>query len=122
MHNYKELKIWKKSMDLVQNVFQLTASFPNSEKYGLIDRIKRRSISVPSNIAEGAGRTTNKDFSRFLSISRGSLNELNTQLIISCRLNFIENDQLNELEIKINEIQKMIYKFNQGLETKNDQS
>jgi len=122
MHNYKELKIWKKSMDLVQNVFQLTASFPNSEKYGLIDQIKRSSISVPSNIAEGAGRTTNKDFSRFLSISRGSLNELNTQLIISCRLNFIENDQLNELEIKINEIQKMIYKFNQGLETKNDQS
>jgi four helix bundle protein len=122
MHNYKELKIWKKSMDLVENVFQLLANIPNSEKYGLIDQIKRSSISVPSNIAEGAGRTSNKDFSRFLSFSRGSLNELNTQLIISYRLNFIENDQLNELEIKINEIQKMIYKFNQGLETKNDQS
>ncbi|WP_019039148.1 four helix bundle protein [Psychroflexus tropicus] len=122
MHNYKELKIWKKSMDLVENVFQLTASFPNSEKYGLIDRIKRSSISVPSNIAEGAGRTSNKDFSRFLSISRGSLNELNTQLIIGYRLNFIENEQLNELEIIINEIQKMIYKFNTGLETKKNQS
>lgn len=122
MHNYKELKIWQKSMDLVENVFQLIANFPDSEKYGLIDQIKRSSISVPSNIAEGAGRNSNKDFSRFLSISRGSLNELNTQLIISLRLNFIENDKLNKLENEINEIQKMIYKFNQGLETKINQS
>ena len=122
MHNYKELKIWQKSMDLVENVFQLIANFPDSEKYGLIDQIKRSSISVPSNIAEGAGRNSNKDFSRFLSISRGSLNELNTQLIISHRLNFIENDRLNKLENEINEIQKMIYKFNQGLETKINQS
>jgi len=109
-------------MDLVENVFQLIANFPDSEKYGLIDQIKRSSISVPSNIAEGAGRNSNKDFSRFLSISRGSLNELNTQLIISLRLNFIENDKLNKLENEINEIQKMIYKFNQGLETKINQS
>ncbi|WP_127844166.1 four helix bundle protein [Psychroflexus aestuariivivens] len=116
MHNYKELKIWQKSIDLVENVFQLIADFPNSEKYGLVDQIKRSAISVPSNIAEGAGRNSNKDFGRFLSISKGSLNELNTQLIISNRLNFISNDKLNKLEKDINEIHKMIYKFNQGLE------
>lgn len=106
MHNYKELKIWQKSIDLVENVFQLIAYFPNSEKYGLIDQIKRSAISVPSNIAEGAGRSSNKDFRRFLSISKGSLNELNTQLIISNRLRFIDNDMLSKLEDDINELQK----------------
>lgn len=116
MHNYKELKIWQKSIDLVENVFQLIADFPNSEKYGLIDQIKRSAISVPSNIAEGTGRNSNKDFGRFLSISKRIFNELNTQLIISNRLNFISNDKLNKLEKDINEIHKMIYKFNQGLE------
>ncbi|MFN2261370.1 MAG: four helix bundle protein [Psychroflexus sp.] len=116
MHNYKELKIWQKSIDLVENVFHLISDFPNSEKYGLIDQIKRSAISVPSNIAEGAGRNSNKDFSRFLSISKGSLNELNTQLVISNRLNFVDNDKLNQVEESINEIQKMIYKFNQSLE------
>ncbi|SEA05813.1 four helix bundle protein [Psychroflexus halocasei] len=120
MHNYKELKIWQKSIDLVENVFQLIRELPLSEKYGLIDQIKRSAISVPSNIAEGAGRNSNKDFRRFLSISKGSLNELNTQLIISNRLNFIDNDKLNQLEKDINEIQKIIYKFNQNLESKNN--
>ena len=118
MHNYKELKIWKKSMDLVENIFQLIANFPDSEKYGLIYQIKRSAISVPSNIAEGAGRNSNKDFSRFLSISKGSLNELNTQLIISYRLNFIDSKVLDQLEDTINEIHKMIYKFNQSLDFK----
>ena len=118
MHNYKELKIWKKSMDLVENIFQLIANFPDSEKYGLIYQIKRSAISVPSNIAEGAGRNSNKDFSRFLSISKGSLNELNTQLIISYRLNFIDSKVLDQLDDTINEIHKMIYKFNQGLDFK----
>lgn len=118
MHNYKELKVWQKSLDLVESIHQLVFNFPKSETYGLIDQMKRSPISVPSNIAEGARRNSNKDFSRFLSISIGSLNELNTQLIISSRLNFIEIDQLNELETRINEIQKMIYKFNQGLEIK----
>ncbi|SHE39621.1 four helix bundle protein [Psychroflexus salarius] len=118
MHNYKELKIWKKSMDLVENIFQLIANFPDSEKYGLIYQIKRSAISVPSNIAEGAGRNSNKDFSRFLSISKGSLNELNTQLIISYRLNFIDSKVLDQLDDTINEIHKMIYKFNQSLDFK----
>ncbi len=118
MHNYKELKIWKKSMDLVENVFQLIANFPDSEKYGLIYQIKRSAISVPSNIAEGAGRNSNKDFSRFLSISTGSLNELNTQLNISYRLNLIDSKVLDQLEDTINEIHKMIYKFNQSLDFK----
>lgn len=116
MHNYKELKIWQKSIDLVENVFQHIVKFPNSEKYGLIDQIKRSAISVPSNIAEGAGRNSSKEFRRFLSISKGSLNELNTQLIISNRLNFIDKDELYKLEEDITEIQKMIYKFNRSLE------
>lgn len=89
MHNYKELKIWQKSIDLTEQAYQIISDFPNSEKYGLVDQIKRSAVSVPSNIAEGSGRNSNKDFSRFLSISKGSLNELNTQFIISYRLNLI---------------------------------
>ena len=116
MHNYKKLNFWIKSTDLVENIYSLLKSFPKSEIYGLVDQIKRSSISVPSNIAEGSGRSSNKEFSRYLSISKGSLNELNTQLIISQRLGFIDNTVFQELEDDINEIHKMVYKFNQSLE------
>ena len=104
-----------KSIDLVENIYNLIKSFPKSEMYGLVDQIKRSSVSVPSNIAEGSGRSSNKEFSRYLSISKGSLNELNTQLIISQRLGYIDSITLEKLENDISEIHKMIYKFNQGL-------
>lgn len=79
--DFKDLRIWKQSMDIVTDIYTLLDNLPNIERYALADQIRRSSVSVPSNIAEGQRRNSNKDFIRFLSISRGSLGELETQLI-----------------------------------------
>lgn len=86
MHNLKELKVWNKAIELATEVYQITADFPKEEKYGLTAQIGRSAVSVPSNIAEGAGRNSNKEFNHFLGISNGSSYELQTQLIISRNL------------------------------------
>ena len=91
MNRYKELLVWQKSIDLAVDVYQLTEKLPKEERYGLISQINRRVVSSPSNIAEGAGRNTTKEFNNFLGIAQGSSFELDTQLIISSRLNFISN-------------------------------
>ncbi|MDB5011969.1 MAG: ribosomal protein [Daejeonella sp.] len=109
MHNFKDLRVWQKSMDLTTDIYKLLACFPIDEKFGLISQLKRAAVSVPSNIAEGAGRNSNKEFSHFLSISLGSLFELETQLIISNNLNLINSDSLSEINNKISELQKMIF-------------
>ena len=81
-HNFRELIIWKESMSLVKKIYFLTSQLPNDERFGLISQINRSCISIPSNIAEGSGRTTEKEFSRFLEIAMSSSNELETQLIL----------------------------------------
>jgi len=83
MHNLKELKIWHKAMDLFVEVYEASSKFPKEEIYGLTSQIKRSAISIPSNISEGAGRNSNKEFIHFLRIANGSSYELQTQLIIS---------------------------------------
>ena len=83
MKTHRDLKVWQNSLDLVTEIYKLTKAFPNSETFGLACQIQRSAVSVPSNIAEGAARNSNKEFSRFLSIALGSLAELETQLIIS---------------------------------------
>jgi four helix bundle protein len=90
MNNYKELKIWTKAMILVEEAYHLAKILPDEEKFGLISQIKRCSVSIPSNIAEGAGRNSKKEFIHFLSISNGSTTELETQLILLIRLKFIK--------------------------------
>ena len=107
MNNYKELKIWQKSMDLVELVHKLTSSFPKEEKFGLISQIQRCSVSIPSNIAEGAGRNSNKEFKHFLSIANGSSNELSTQLHLSIRIGYVIEDDASEIFRLLTEIQKM---------------
>ena len=99
MHNFKDLRVWQKSIELITDIYKLLASFPTDEKFGLISQLKRAAVSVPSNIAEGAGRNSNKEFNHFLSISLGSLFELETQLIISKNLNLINSDSLLEMII-----------------------
>lgn len=89
---HKRLEVWKKSMDLVIELYKVTEAFPKEEKYALIDQIRRSAISIPSNIAEGAGRHTKKEFINFLHIAQGSLSELDTQLELSLRLNYLRND------------------------------
>jgi four helix bundle protein len=109
MNNHKELEIWKRSIKLAVSVYKATKGFPSEEKFGLTSQIRRCSVSVPSNIAEGAGRKGNKEFLHFLGIAYGSLCELETQLIISLELEFLNHDVFNNLNEEINEIQKMTY-------------
>lgn len=107
MHNFKEFQVWQRGIDLVKEVYRITSKFPNDEKFGIISQLRRCAVSIPSNIAEGAGRKTDRDFSNFLSISLGSQFELETQLIISKDLGFLSDDLLNKTTIELNEIQKM---------------
>ena len=88
---HHDLKVWQEAMDLVKMIYQSSSSFPESENFGLTSQIRRAAISVPSNIAEGAARTSDKEFLQFLSISRGSLSEVETQMLISRNLGYLEN-------------------------------
>ena len=88
--SYRELEVWKQSMDFVLDVYRELKTFPVEERYGICDQIRRAAVSIPSNIAEGFGRDTPKEFSHFLSIARGSLYELSTQLEIANRLGFLQ--------------------------------
>jgi len=116
INSYKDLLIWKKSIVIVVKVYQLTKAFPSEELYALTSQIKRASVSIPSNIAEGYGRNTDKSFSHFIDISRGSLCELETQLIIAKELGFIVNYELyNEILELIIEESKMINAFSKSL-------
>ena len=115
MHKYKELKIWQIAITLVAEIYQITAAFPDKEGFGLIRQINRAAVSIPSNIAEGDGRNSTKEFIHFLSIAHASSYETETQLIISHNLNYISKNELDVLVEKINEWQKMSYAFQQRL-------
>jgi four helix bundle protein len=94
--------VWQVSVELVRDLYSLTASFPSSELYGLTSQIRRAAISVPSNIAEGAARTTKREFAHYLSMARGSLSEIDTQLTIAKQLNYIDNDE--EVQQKLDRV------------------
>lgn len=114
--SHKDLLIWKKGITLVIKVYNLTKEFPSEELYALSNQIKRAVVSIPSNISEGYGRNTDKSFSHFLDIARGSLCELETQLIIAKELGFIVNFELyNEVLELIIEESKMINAFSKSL-------
>ena len=108
MNNFRELKVWQRSIELVKEVYQITQHHPKEEMYGLTNQIRRCSVSVPSNIAEGAGRGSSNEFNHFLSIALGSSFELETELIISNELKYITKEELALLITELNEIQKMI--------------
>jgi len=116
MHKVEDLKIWQKSIALAKQVYSVVANLPSDEKYGLSSQIKRCAVSVASNIAEGAGRNSNKEFKHFLSIANGSCYELQTQLILTYELNLIEKYKIDELLPLITEIQKMNYSFQKSLQ------
>jgi four helix bundle protein len=116
IHNYKELKVWQKQRELVKFVYQLTSKFPKEEIYTLTSQIRRAVVSIPSNISEGAGHFSNKEFSRFLEIAYVSSCELDTQITLSFDLNFINEDELNNSNIYIDGIQKMLAGLIKSLE------
>jgi len=107
MHNFQELKIWQKAISVAEQIYILSSRFPPEEKYGLTSQIRRSAISIPSNIAEGAGRNTNGEFKNFLGIANGSTKELCTQLIISERLKLVSEEKIKPIINDLMEIQKM---------------
>ena len=97
VRNYTELIAWQKGMDFVEAVYKATKQFPKEELYGLTSQLRRAVVSIPSNIAEGQGRRSTKEFVQFLSIAHGSLREAETQILIAKRLNYIDAEQVRRL-------------------------
>jgi four helix bundle protein len=114
--SYRDLIVWKKSVELVQDVYELTAVFTSNERFGLTSQMRRCAISIPSNIAEGWGRKRTGSYVQFLGIASGSLAELTTQLEIAFRLNYCSLERRNMLENKMNELSKMLFVLIQKLE------
>lgn len=116
MHNFKELKVWKMSIELTKLVFELTRSFPNEHKFGLSNQLFRCAVSIPSNIAEGCGRKSDKELKQFVSISLGSSFELETQIIIAKEVDLITIEQFDSINSKLLEIQKMLNGLSKSLD------
>ncbi|QEC66326.1 four helix bundle protein [Panacibacter ginsenosidivorans] len=117
---YKNLDVWKYSFDFVKEIYKATLSFPADEKFGLTSQLRRAAVSLPANIAEGAGRKSTKEFIRFLSIALGSVSELDTLLLLSKDLKFIEGETVTELLDRLNIIGKLIYGLMKSLGYKSE--
>lgn len=116
MNQFRNLQVWQKAVSLAEMVYQETKDFPAEEKFGLTSQIRRSSVSIPSNIAEGAGRNTKKEFRNFLGHANGSAYELETQLIIARNLKYLNEKGFEEMEARCKEIQKMLYALRNKLE------
>lgn len=118
LQSYRELRVWQKAIDLVEQVYRLTAGFPTEEKFGLVSQMRRAAVSVPANIAEGYGRSHRGDYLRSLSIARGSLLELETHLTIAVRLGYTpaEGDSAADIGSHVQEVDRMLYGLIQSLE------
>lgn len=116
MNNFKELKVWQKAIELSVLMYKTTKNFPTDEKFGLVSQINRCSVSISSNIAEGAGRNNKKEFRQFLGIAQGSCYELESQTFLSNKLEFISDEKLEEIGAIINEVNKMIHGLKKSLE------
>lgn len=115
MHQFKELKVWQKGRELVKNVYLTTHKFPKEELFGITSQMRRSSVSITTNIAEGCGRNTDADLNRFLDIANGSAYELETLVILSFDLNYLTQEEFEFFNSKLNEIQRMIFGFKQSL-------
>lgn len=107
-HNFKNLKVWQKAVDLAVNVYELTKSFPSEERFGITSQMRRSSVSIPSNIAEGTARNSSKSFSNCLEISLGESFELETQGIIANRVGILSEEKFTTFSEELSEVQKMI--------------
>ncbi len=108
IHSYKDLIVWQKSMDLVTEIYAVTGKFPADERFGLTSQMRRAAVSIPSNIAEGRRRGSKKEYAQFLRISYGSGSELETQIEISKRLFFTEENRYEKADILLNEVMRML--------------
>ena len=110
-HNYRKLQIWNRSMDLAEAVYKEVAKFPTEEKYGLVSQLRRSVVSIPSNIAEGTGRGSDAQMKQFLEYAMGSCNEVQTQLALAARFNYLEKKASDELIEEGFQLFKMILGF-----------
>lgn len=117
--SYKDLDIWKRSIDLITKIYKTIAFFPKDEIYGLTSQMKRSAISIPSNIAEGFARQYNKEYKQFLYIALGSCAELNTQVITADKLGYLQNDRSKELQDDIDILSRMIMSLIKKINTNN---
>lgn len=108
MHNFRELRVWKMGIALSKSIFQCTRTFPVEERYLLTSQLLRCSTSIPSNIAEGCGRSSQKELNYFLSVALGSAFELETQVVLAYEFGYLDKATSDNIFIQINEIQKMI--------------
>ena len=115
MHNFRKLDTWLDGVELADTIYTLTASFPKTEIYGLSSQMQRAAVSVPSNIADGSGKGSDRDFARFVSISLGSLFELETQIEIAYRRGYISTENYYALRPRIESLQKRIYNLREHL-------
>jgi four helix bundle protein len=115
MKTFKDLFIWQKAMTLVTNTYQITQQFPNEELFGLTSQIRRSAVSIPSNIAEGYGRESQKDFLRFINFAVSSLFELQTQIEIAKNINYLNETEFNNIFEKTRELEAMMIAFSKKL-------
>ena len=120
MRTHENLEVWKKSVDFTVVIYRLTDYFPKDEKFGLTSQIRRASVSIPANIAEGAARTSEKEFLYFLSIAQGSASEVSTEILIAFRLEFLSKENYYDLSSKLDEIGRMISGLRNHLRQKNN--
>ncbi|MGB8993085.1 MAG: four helix bundle protein [Desulfobaccales bacterium] len=113
--SFRDLDVWKLSIEFVKNIYKITNKFPKSELFGLASQLRRAAISIPSNIAEGQGRNSSKEFKQFLGIAQGSLAEIETQLIIANEINYLVGEELSPLLIDLDVIRKMIKALSNSL-------
>jgi four helix bundle protein len=116
--SYRDLKVWQFGLKLVCLVYEITSKFPKAEVYGLTSQIQRAAVSVPSNVAEGHARDSSREFLHFLSISLGSLAELETQLVIALQLKYVDNAALDPVLDKCDELGKMLRALQKSLKAK----
>ncbi len=115
-HNFKKLKIWHEAMNIVDETYSLIKVFPDFERYNLVSQLARCAVSIPSNIAEGTSKSTNKHFNRYLEDSLGSTFEWETQLNVAYRQKYLDKEKFEILENRIQQLQKMISGFQDGLD------
>lgn len=108
MKTHKELDVWRNAVDFVTSIYEMTRAYPKEEQYGIVSQIRRSAVSVPSNIAEGAGRGHSKEYVRFLYIAQGSLSEIETQIIISQKLKYISEVEFDSIISRVKVIQKQL--------------
>ena len=115
MRDFRELKVWEKAHRLTLQVYRITKNFPSDEQFGLTVQLRRAAASVPTNIAEGCGRDSERELARFMSIAGGSASEVEYQLLLACDLDYMQDEIYRELNQQVNEVKRMLNSFIQKL-------